>query len=510
MISRNLVEKYVGRIKRKIEKQAEWGNYDAALELVSLAANILYETNIYYMDADLERYIKLLAEKTVRTDIAYSPEDERLLFWDGFGLNSRGLIQIYLNALCRIKKVIYVTYEGYKDRIPDVLGILRRHGSEAVFLRRGAKTDEIGQLDRIVKKYRPSIFVHYSLPSDVTAPVIMRAYERKMVRYLINLTDHAFWLGAGCLDGCIEFREYGACVSSEYRRISRERIAYLPYYPIYDPDMEFGGYPFRFDEEKNVLVFSGGHIYKTCSRGNEYYKIVDYILSRYRDAVFWYAGSGDSRSMRELLKKYPGRAYHTGERKDLFQVMRRCVFYLNTYPVGGGLMMQYAAVAGKIPLTLRYKDDCSGILINQDELNVEFDGLPSLKEEIDRLMTDREYLHKRSGQMGSAVISPDTFNNTLKEIIGGNSLGFPIKFRHVDTETFRKIYLERIGSGEFYGYFARRSVLIFRQFPLEFGLGGAYRLAGKIRKCIWAAMYSVYFTLNEKVKLKWLSGDKTR
>lgn len=484
MISRVLVEKYISRIKKKAEKQMGYGNYDAALVLISLAANILYETNIYYMDTDLEGYIKLLSNEIVGANRDYDPEGETILFWDGFGQNSRGLIQIYLNALCRIKKVVYVTYKNNKDRIPDVLKILQEHGSRAVFLSHGTKTNEIEQLDRIIKKHKPAVFIHYSIPSDVVAPVIMHAYEGRMVRYLINLTDHAFWLGAGCLDQCIEFREYGANISNEYRGIDKGSIVYLPYYPVYNRSMKFGGYPFHFDENINVLVFSGGSIYKTHSKGNEYYEIVDYILSKYNNVIFWYAGSGESRPMRKLLKKYQGRAYYTRERKDLFQVLQHCIFYLNTYPVGGGLMIQYAAAAGKIPLTLRYQDSGSGVLIKQEELNMEFDDLPSIKKEIDRLMSDRDYLDEKSSQMKAAVLTPDTFNNTLKEIIDGHTSGFPVEFRHVETEAFRRIYLERVSKGEFYGYFARRSSLIFRQFPLEFGFGGVYRLIRIIRKRI--------------------------
>ena len=70
--------------------------------------------------------------------------------------------------------------------------------------------------------------------------------------------------------------------------------------------------------------------------------------------------------MKKIIRKYPGRAFLTAERKDLFQVMEHCFFYLNTFPLVGGLMMQYAVAAEKIPLTLRYNNDGSGILINQE------------------------------------------------------------------------------------------------------------------------------------------------
>ena len=484
MITQVLVERNICKIKKIIERKIIENKYNDALELVSLAAFILYETNLYYMDIDLENYIECLASKVVETDSTYLPYEERVLIWDGFGLNNRGLIQIYLNALCRFKQVIYVTYADRKNNISDILEMLHKHNCEVHFLKRNTRRKEIEQFNDIIKISRPLRFIHYSLPDDVIAPVIMCAYEGKLVRYLINLTDQAFWLGAKCIDKCIEFREYGANISFEYREIDKKKIVCLPYYAVYNCETEFQGYPFDFDDMENVLIFSGGNIYKTISKGNEYYKIVDYILSKYNNAIFWYAGSGYSKQMKRLLNKYPQRAFHTGERKDLFQILKRCVFYLNTYPVSGGLMMQYAAVAGKIPLTLRHKNDGdgSGLLINQDGLHIEFDDIAVLKIEIDRLMSDKEYLEEKSKWMKSAVITPEKFNKTLEEIIQKNSFGLPLHYKHENTDAFQELYLERICKLEFYSYYARKNTLMLSQFPVKFVVGGLYKLIIKIQK----------------------------
>ena len=44
-------------------------------------------------------------------------------------------------------------------------------------------------------------------------------YAGHMKRYQVNLTDHAFWLGTYAFDYCLEFLDFGAIVSREYRHI---------------------------------------------------------------------------------------------------------------------------------------------------------------------------------------------------------------------------------------------------------------------------------------------------
>lgn len=474
MIEYDFVADKIDRIKSKINNKINKSNYDDALELIAFAADILYFTNLYYMDDDLEGIIECISDKLLDSS-AYYASQNTVLVWDGFGLDTRGLMQIYLKALCQCQNVVYVTYLDRQNSIPALLGILEQSGCKACFIRRGRKIDEIRQLEKCVKNIQPESFFLYSTPGDVTATTIMYAYRGKFRRYQINLTDHAFWLGAGCLDTCIEFREYGANITAEYRKVDKNKIVLLPYYPIYNQQQQFEGYPFPFDESNHRLIFSGGSLYKTIGEGNLYYEVVDYILGSYPDVIFWYAGMGKSDQMEKMLEKYPGRAFLTEERKDLFQVMQRCLFYLNTYPMVGGLMMQFAAIAGKVPVTLRYGNNGSGILIGQDNLAIEFDDVNSLKAEIDKLLSDAEYLKKKSEKMKTAVISEQQFNDEIAELLQARHESFPLRFRHEDTRAFRENYLLRMNVGELYGMFARRNGngTVFRNFPIQF-VGGVY------------------------------------
>ncbi len=413
------IEKRIEKLKKVAGKEIERRNYDMALNLISAAAEILYKTNIRYVDADLEdmlRKIGILLELD-------KPENgkicnDTILFWDGFGLNDRGLVQIYLKALCKIKKVVYVTYEDRKDHLPDVQDILDQYKAEKRYVKRNGKsvTDMIRQLNDVVVAEGPAYFFFYSVPEDVVATPLLYVYEGVLKRYQINLTDHAYWLGAGCCDTCINFRPYGAKVSKQYRNVSERRNVVIPFYPIIRQDKKFQGFPFEVNPGQKVM-FSGGALYKTISEDNRYYKMVDHILNMCQNVIFWYAGSGDDTELKKILSKYPGRAFYTEERSDLFQVLDHCAVYLSTYPMCGGLMFQYAAMAGKVPVTLKHGNISDGFLIDQEKIGIEFDTEEELYKEIELLLSDDDYAARRSELMRKSVISPEVFEGEVKNFL---------------------------------------------------------------------------------------------
>lgn len=445
MVEEKTVLKIVNKLKLGINKEISNNNVKLALKLIFNCANILYNTNLYYVDEDLENYLNDVSRK-MNLSLSTTQDKDVLIYYDGFGINDRGLVQIYLKALCKLRKVVYVTYSDCKDRIPDVLRIINENGCKAVFIDRckGNFQKQIIALNKIITEQKPEKFFFYSTPNDVVGTVIMNAYDGILTRYQINLTDHAFWLGARCIDKCIEFRDYGASVSKKYRGISLNKIVKLPFYPEIHSEREFEGFPFEFKDGDKVF-FSGGALYKTLGGDNKYYKIVEHILSTHKNTIFWYAGNGNSEELNKIIKKYPGRAYHTMERRDLFQVIKHSRFYLSTYPLCGGLMYQFAASAGRVPVTLRYDEITDGFLIKQSELGIEFEQMDDLYAEVDKLIVDDEYFNTRKNQMHEAVISEENFRKILNSIISDSTEdSLYIKFTNIDTENFRREYLKRI------------------------------------------------------------------
>ena len=425
-------EEKIEKLRKKTDELICEEKYEDALLVISCLADILYRYNQGYTDQRLEMQLERVREKLVRENSNWNvkkADRDSVLFYDGFGLDLRGLALIYLKALTAAGyEVIYVVREKRKKKIPTILALLDASNARVVYVPNASWTEEFRYLSDVFRTEVPKAGFMYTTPDDVSGIMAFAGCKGIFTRYQINLTDHAFWLGVQAFDYCIEFRDYGASISYFYRKIPKERILKQPFYPFIDREKQFEGFPFE-KGEKDFILFSGGSLYKTIDRKeNIYYKLVDFCLHEFDFVKFWYAGSGDDAELVKLKKKYPERLFHTGERKDLYQILRHIDLYLNTYPMVGGLMMQYSAEAGKLPLTLRHGEDGSGVLINQDKLGIEFEDPESVKEELRRIIADKNYRMRKEQALNGAVISPEQFNASLLKVIQCNDSGYKIEY----------------------------------------------------------------------------------
>ena len=207
-----------------------------------------------------------------------------------------------------------------------------------------------------------------------------------------------------------------------------------------------------------------------------------FILKKYKEVVFWYAGSGDDSKLKELMKKYPGRIFHTLERNDLFQTLQHCRFYLNTYPICGGLMYQYAALAGIVPVTLRHDEDADGYLLNQEKLVVDFENKADLYQEVDKLIRDDTYFYERRNQLRCSVVSEEEFMCNLKEIMNNNDI-MEINYTDINTDVFRSEYLNRISQYDIDSFLISKKTIktILKYFPMHVLRGIIKKLISKCK-----------------------------
>lgn len=448
-MARQGTEGKIEALRKKTDELIRKGKYEDSLLLMSCLADILYRYNQDYTDRRLEMQLGRVRSELKREGCNWIEKRacrESILFYDGFGLDLRGLALIYLKALATSGyEVIYVVREKRKKKIPTILALLEANNARVVYVPNTSLIGEFRYLSDIFRSEAPKAGFVYTTPDDVAGIMAFSECKNAFVRYQINLTDHAFWLGVHAFDYCIEFRDYGASISHYYRKIPKERILKQPFYPFIDREKEFEGFPFK-KEEKDFVLFSGGSLYKTIDRKeNIYYKLVDFCLHEFDFVKFWYAGSGDATELVKLKEKYPGRIFHTGERKDLYQILQHIDLYLNTYPMVGGLMMQYSAEAGKLPLTLRHGEDGSGVLINQDKLGIEFEDQESIKEELRRIIGDKDYRTRKEQILNGTVISPEQFNDSLLKIIQSHTSKYEIEYSKPDTQEFRREYADRFG-----------------------------------------------------------------
>ena len=222
--------------------------------------------------------------------------------------------------------------------------------------------------------------------------------------------------------------------------------------------------------KKEKYIFSGGALYKTLGDDkNTYYKIVDHILKNNSEIKFLYAGSGDASEINKILNKYPNRAYLIDERKDFYYLIENSIFYLNTYPMFGGMMMKYAADAGKIPITLRHNKDSDGLLLNQEEAKIEYDTYEELIRDVDKLLMDSQYLKARESLLEGTVIKEERFVKNVRGVIENHRTDYKHEIIEIDTSNFQKEFYERFDlKQEIYKNAIRINGALFNNVPVMY------------------------------------------
>lgn len=464
------VERIITKWKCFIKYLIDQEKDDYALRVTSALATFLYEWNQSFVDDEIENYLDIVSRRNLSSNFTKSQcAHKTVLYYDSFGFDNRGLTIIYLKSLCEVGyKVIYISPEGQNQPILETA--TQGCNIKWKFVPKINTIEKAHRIIDLFNEYKPQYAFLYSLPGDTAAIAAFNVFKNIVTRFQINLTDHAFWLGINAFDYCIEFRNFGATVSHKYRNVEETRIILLPYYPYIDKTIPFEGFNPKFNGKK--VVFSGGSVKKTLGDKNLlYYKLVKRILTDNEDVAFLYAGTGpDTIEIDNLILQFNTRAERISERKDLYQVLKHCVFFLNTYPDNGGLMTQYSAVAGKLPITLcEGKRDLSGLIFNRDKLKVEFNDIDLLAKEVNLILSDDLYRKKKESYLVNSVISEELFSKELKRLIEFHKTEFELSTNDsTDISEMRNEYMRSFNLQEQLFIAISSYRIMARLFPLCF------------------------------------------
>ena len=437
------------KLKTLCKKNLEKEEYEEAIECLKIAARLMYNFNLIYTDDDLEKTILNISKKFFQniSNKENERENNTVVFYDYFSLDNRGLTEQYIEALINLNyKIIYITQQNNLNKMENILKLLKKSRNVEYYIINSKlkNLEKSKKIREIILEKKPKYLFNHTAPCDIVGMIALVGIPAE--KYLINLTDHAFWLGKVCTDYYIEFRSYGKNISKYYRKISNDREFILPYYPITNKEIKFYGFPFETINKK--LIFSGGSLYKIYG-SSKFFELVKYILEIDKDTIFLYLGNGND----EILKKFvldnsfEKRFYFFNERKDINEIFKRCYFYLGTYPMGGALMSQLAIINKKIPVCYYDKDidlnNINELFINNKE-NFMFDNLEEIKLEIKKLLYDQKYKEQKERNIENIVISKEKFMKGLQSILKNKK---SIKYREVkykpDIDKVALIYLEQ-------------------------------------------------------------------
>lgn len=487
-MNRRIIKKDYERLKFVIEKNIQKEKYDLACHYIQCAGKLAWNACICFSDETLENMTKYISTRLIQNGITLnkSSDDMEIIFIDTVCADVRGLGYIYVNALLeKGYKVRYLYLKSKKDKIGITLNCIKNNeSSSANSIDDSSIVTAIVELFNIIKCLNVKKILVNCGDTDVIPCAVL--YRIKNVEsYRISYGDHTFNLGTSIYKYIIEFRDVGVYITNKCRKVKNKQIVKIPYYPNKLPELKYEGLPFSIEGKK--LLVSGGQIYKTVDSNHTFYNLVRTILNNHSECVFLMLSNGSTKGLEDLIREYPDRAFHIRERKDLNEILKRATLYISTYPVIGALMIQYAVMNNRIPVTfLKDATMQSGVLLNEDSLNIYFDNAECFIKEIDRLLEDDDYRNKQEQLLDGQIIRPEVFADELNLVLQKKGSGFPVGISTITVEQIQSMINETLQGIEAYlsylGAYPRIEYkYMIKKFPLKTIIGVLYKSIEKIK-----------------------------
>lgn len=432
---RDIKQGYAG-IKALARKDVASGNINRAMQRISHCATLAQQFNWIYADKNLEALLSEISDSIIdRTRDSYSLVCNRVLLYDEFCVSFILVIQ-YIDALVAAgKEIVYVAFESKTGRYSDILDYIRSvPKSTIILLKRSNYVVENQQLYKTILSTRPEQLLLHISGTTMALPALF-ALPVEIKKYLINLADQTFWLGASIIDYVLEFRQFGVSVSQQRRGIRPDQQLLIPFYPVIDNN-PFQGFPAECTQEGKVLIFSGSDIYKVLDEKRMYWHLVKRLLDTFPEVVFLFATKGDGIGMDFLQKficdnHFEGRFIYTKFRPDINEVLAHTDIYMGTCPASGSLMSQLAARNATPILQYYYPgtpdDETEQAICVNDEFQISFQDEESFMVEAEKLIHDIEYRKKQGERLQKAMIGVEQFNEMVRKTLETNKTQIPLK-----------------------------------------------------------------------------------
>jgi len=414
------------KLKKSAHEATRWNKIEDSYCLIQTAAKIAYNLPFTYADDELESIIQKIAGQSLITK-GFSPCKNRFVLYDSFGMDNKGLTQQYLRALINWKVDFLYIFDSTEnsDIGQDIYQELNDHESAEIYITPKDCNCSFKKSQLIIERiqqYCPeTAFIHIA-PWSVMAIGIWSQLPI-INRYMIDITDHSFWLGKTAADYFIGFRNYGNHISNYYRGIEKYRLLTQKYYPIVNKNI-FQGFP-KLPENK-VVILCGSNYYKIYGKSGIFLEILKRVANENQNCIILFAGSGNVLPFKKFIKKHnlQDRIILIGERNDINEVVKRSDIMLATYPFGGGLMTQYALINAK-PLIAYESSDLSlssidYLLQSKNIPQIIFNDINLFYMRINKLINCSTARQEMSERLEGCVLSPEEFATDLKRKIEYN------------------------------------------------------------------------------------------
>ena len=426
----NIAKIYAG-IKKLAFKAAKKRHYTEALWHFDNAAIVAYQFNWIFSDDEIENCIKDISLNVIqKKKQKYEPVKNRYIFYDQIG-NGRVLALQYLRALMAWDVEILYVLETGRHSLPDtIIPEIENYKKAEVYILPNNIEDQMEKVQEIYDKifdYQAEKVFFHSPAEGAFGVMLWNSLPKEIVRYRIVPGDHHYYLGVNVTDYSVGFRPFGLAIDRQRRGYHPEQLLSQPYYPLIFNKNNFQGFPIEETNDK-IILLSGASIYKIYG-SDIYFEIVKHILDYDERTILLFAGVGNTSRLSQFIKEnnYESRLFHIGHRSDIYELMSRCDIYLGTYPFGGGLMTQYAALCKKpvIQYTKKINNEVAGffdiesVLLpeNGKNISVSHTELDSLFKYAEALIDDESFRKEEGERLHKRVVKEDEFNNLLYDLI---------------------------------------------------------------------------------------------
>lgn len=415
-LSRKDVEDIYYKSRNKALKAFSKKDFETALLYAKLCAKVAYGVSFIFSDKVLDDMIYQISCSVLTGEIS-GEKNGRVVFYDYYPHDNRGLSQQYLMALVENSvEFLYIIENLVPEKTAEIIKIVTayKRGDLLVLDSDLTEVEKAQIVNTKILEFSPNKALLHLLPWSVAGCMVFSRLS-SITRYMIDLTDHAYWLGINCFDYLIEFRDFGQVIANEKRGVDDNQIIKLPYYPIVS-EKKFEGFSFEKEEDK-IYFLTGGTYYKTFGDNYLFYELLKNMLLKHSNLIILFAGSGDSSFIDNFIKEnnFEQRLILLGDRKDIAQVFKNVDVFLATYPVGGGLMTQLAAMTDKPILAFVNKKNRSNFPESlmyhlPKDVKLSFDNLDDFYQEVNLLVSSEEYRSQRAAMTANRIISYDEFN----------------------------------------------------------------------------------------------------
>lgn len=437
----------------ELEKAFQERNHLKTISYLRFLARSYYMINYKMADDRLEEITQQISFDFLGETAITDSNSNTVAFYDGFGQIDYVLAKIYIDALAQLGYETVWIIHGNAPCLEEIQQYCKEKGNVSFrIVPVSPILERMRHLQAIIKDISPKHLFFQAAPFDICGAGVFSTVKGDVTRYLVDMSDHTFWLGKRAADYFIGFRNWSYNVENQLRGISSEQLIILPYYPNSRARYAFDGMP--FDTDRYEYIFSGGNPYK-IEGDNTYQELVEHILINYPKLKFVYAtydGSGFKKQFRHPLlkyleRRYPGQFFRVPVRKDLDEVFKRAKLYLGTYPISGGLMTQYAVVNHCIPLCLEKEPgsimDPRTFLLQPDKAEFVFDNKEALLTVLDKFLSDEQHLAQARSKLAGQVISEKEFTEELQCVLTEHQTKFKGKDMPIILDRFLATYRRR-------------------------------------------------------------------